>query len=66
MNLLHAIGYRKLALDGINDGNFNGILDLVTGAGCGPHVKVFSYPNLDLLFSFYSGEMTNPDGVFVG
>jgi len=51
----------------VSDGNADGVLDLITGAGPagGPHVKVFSYPTLDLLFSFYSGESTNPDGVFV-
>ena len=53
---------------GINDGNGDGIADILTGAGPGggPHVKVFSFPVLDLLFSFYSGEATNRGGVFVG
>jgi hypothetical protein len=52
---------------GINDGNGDGVADIITGAGPGggPHVKVFSFPVLDLLFSFYSGEATNPSGVFV-
>jgi hypothetical protein len=52
---------------GVSDGNFDGILDLVTGAGPGggPEVKGFSFPTLDLLFSFFSGDPTNTDGVFV-
>ncbi|RLS84179.1 MAG: DUF4347 domain-containing protein [Planctomycetota bacterium] len=52
---------------GISDGNFDGILDLITGAGegGGPEVKGFSFPELDLLFSFFSGEPTNTTGVFV-
>ena len=52
---------------GISDGNFDGILDLITGAGegGGPEVKGFSFPELDLLFSFFSGEETNTTGVFV-
>jgi len=52
---------------GVSDGNFDGILDLVTGAGPGggPEVKGFSFPALDLLFSFYSGEESNTGGVFV-
>ena len=47
---------------GINDGSSN----LVTGAGHGggPHVKVFSFPALDLLFQFYSSNPTNTDGVY--
>lgn len=67
MNLLHAIGCRKLALVGINDGNGDGIADILTGAGLdgGPHVNVFDYPSLDLLFSFYSGDLANTRGVFV-
>ena len=51
----------------VNDGNGDGIADIITGAGPGggPQVNVFSFPVLDLLFSFYSGEATNPGGVFV-
>ena len=53
---------------GINDGNSDGIADILTGAGPGgaPQVNVFSFPALDLLFSFYSGDPTNKGGVFVG
>ncbi|MFM7096555.1 MAG: FG-GAP repeat domain-containing protein [Gemmataceae bacterium] len=53
---------------GVSDGNGDGTLDLLTGAGPGggPEVKVFSFPALDLLFSFYSGEPTNTGGVYVG
>jgi len=52
---------------GVSDGNFDGILDLVTGAGTGggPEVKGFSFPTLDLLFSFFNGDPTNTGGVFV-
>jgi hypothetical protein len=52
---------------GINDGNSDGIADILTGAGPGggPEVKVFSFPALDLLFSFYSGDPANTGGVFV-
>jgi hypothetical protein len=52
---------------GVSDGNFDGILDLVTGAGPGggPEVKGFSFPTLDLLFSFFSGDPANTQGVFV-
>ena len=51
----------------INDANGDGIADLITGVGPsgGPHVKVFNFPALDLLFSFYSGASTDPGGVFV-
>jgi hypothetical protein len=51
----------------VNDGNGDGIADIVTGAGPGggPQVNVFSFPALDLLFSFYSGEESNTGGVFV-
>ena len=51
----------------VNDGNGDGTADIITGAGPGggPHVKAFSFPALDLLFEFYSGEQTNPGGVFV-
>jgi len=49
----------------INNGD--GIADIVTGAGPGggPQVNIFSFPALDLLFSFYSGDPTNTGGVFV-
>ena len=52
---------------GVSDGNFDGVLDLVTGAGPGggPEVKGFSFPTLDLLFSFFSGDPSNTSGVFV-
>jgi hypothetical protein len=52
---------------GVNDGNGDGTADIITGAGLGggPHVKAFSFPALDLLFEFYSGESTDPGGVFV-
>jgi hypothetical protein len=52
---------------GVSDGNGDGIRDLITGAGPGggPEVKGFSFPALDLLFSFYSGDSTNTGGVFV-
>ena len=52
---------------GVLDGNSDGTLDLVTGAGPGggPQVNVFSFPALDLLFSFYSGDPANTGGVFV-
>ena len=52
---------------GINDGNGDGIADILTGAGPGggPQVNVFSFPALDLLFSFYSGDPANTGGVFV-
>jgi len=53
---------------GINDGNTDGIADILTGAGPGggPQVNVFNFPALDLLFSFYSGDPANTGGVFVG
>lgn len=53
---------------GINDGDGNGTLDIITGAGAGggPQVNAFDYPTLDLLFSFYSGDSTNTKGVVVG
>lgn len=53
---------------GVNDGNGDGTLDIVTGAGPGggPQVNVFDYPTLDLLFSFYSGNSGNTRGVVVG
>ena len=51
----------------VNDGNGDGVADILTGAGPsgGPHVKAFSFPALDLLFSFYSGDPANTGGVFV-
>ena len=51
----------------VSDGNFDGVLDLITGAGegGGPEVKGFGFPQLDLLFSFFSGDPTNRSGVFV-
>jgi hypothetical protein len=51
----------------VSDGNFDGVLDLITGPGPGgaPQVKGFSFPTLDLLFSFYSGEESNTGGIFV-
>ena len=52
---------------GVSDATGDGINDLITGAGPGgtPHVKAFNYPNLDLLFEFFSGPETDPTGVFV-
>ena len=52
---------------GINDGNSDGIADILTGAGPGggPQVNVFNFPALDLLFSFYSGDPANTGGIFV-
>jgi hypothetical protein len=53
---------------GINDGNGDGIADILTGAGPGggPQVNVFNFPDLDLLFSYYSGDPNNTGGVYVG
>ncbi|MFN5288753.1 MAG: FG-GAP-like repeat-containing protein, partial [Planctomycetia bacterium] len=53
---------------GINDGNTDGIADILTGAGPGggPQVNVFDFPGLNLLLSFYSGDPANTGGVFVG
>ena len=66
--MAYAEEFKGGARVGINDGNSDGIADILTGAGPGggPHVKVFSFPDLDILFQFYSGEETNPGGVFVG
>jgi len=52
---------------GVSDGNGDGILDIITGAGKGggPQVNGFSFPALDLLFSFYSGNPANTGGVYV-
>jgi hypothetical protein len=52
---------------GIRDGNFDGELELITGAGPGggPVINGFNFPNLDLLFSFFSGNPSNKEGVFV-
>ena len=52
---------------GVSDATGDGINDLVTGAGPGggPQVNAYNYPNLDLLFSFFSGPETNTQGVFV-
>jgi hypothetical protein len=52
---------------GISDGNGDGITDILTGAGPGggPQVNGYSFPALDLLFSFYSGNPNNGGGVFV-
>lgn len=40
-------------------------MDLVTGAGPGgaPVVKEFSFPQIDLLFSFFSGDPSDKSGV---
>ena len=52
---------------GVSDATGDGINDLVTGAGPGggPQVNAYNFPNLDLLFSFFSGDPTNTGGVFV-
>lgn len=52
---------------GVNDGNSDGIADIITGAGPGggPQVNVFNFPQLDLIFSFFSGDPTNTGCVFV-
>jgi hypothetical protein len=52
---------------GVYDGNGDGVLDLITGAGPGgaPEVKGFNFPELDLLFSFYSGDPSNTGGVYL-
>ncbi|MFZ9862635.1 MAG: Ig-like domain-containing protein, partial [Gemmataceae bacterium] len=53
---------------GIADGNDDGILDIITGAGPGggPHVKVLSGLELNVIRNFFSGEMDDSRGVFVG
>ena len=63
----YAEGFTGGVTVGIGDGNFDGILDLITGAGPGggPQVNGFSLPDLDLLFSFYSGQSSNSGGVYV-
>ena len=52
----------------VNHGISDGLEDILTGAGSGggPQVNAFSFPDLDLLFSFYSGASTNTGGVSVG
>ena len=52
---------------GISDANLDGDLDLVTGAGPGggPHIKIFEYPDLGLLSTYFNGDPTNREGVFV-
>jgi len=52
----------------VNHGISDGLEDILTGAGPGggPQVNAFSFPDLDLLFSFYSGASTNTGGVSVG
>jgi hypothetical protein len=52
----------------VNDGNSDGIADILTGAGPGggPQVNVYNFRALDLLLSFYSGDPANTGGVFVG
>lgn len=66
--LAYADAFRGGISVGINDGDGNGTLDIITGAGAGggPQVNAFDYPTLDLLFSFYSGDSTNTKGVVVG
>ena len=65
--MAYAEGFTGGVRVGINDGNSDGVPDILTGAGPGgaPQVNVFSFPALDILFQFYSGEETNPGGVFV-
>ncbi|MFZ9794555.1 MAG: FG-GAP-like repeat-containing protein, partial [Gemmataceae bacterium] len=53
---------------GLADGNDDGIMDVIVGAGPGggPHVKVLAGINLDVIRNFFSGEMSDSRGVFVG
>ena len=52
---------------GIADGNDDGILDVIVGAGPtgGPHVKVLAGFDLEVIRNFFSGEKTDSRGVFV-
>ncbi len=52
---------------GIADTNNDGVNDLVTGAGPGggPHVKVFSGFNLDLISNFFATDKKDGRGIFV-
>jgi hypothetical protein len=61
------MAYAEDFTGGVRVGVSDGILDLITGAGPGggPEVKGFSFPALDLMFSFYSGEQSKLGGVFV-
>jgi hypothetical protein len=54
---------------GIAYGSDDNKEDLIVGAGPGggPHVKVYFKGNsLDQLFSYFSGDPSNAQGVFVG
>ena len=53
---------------GLADGNDDGILDVIVGAGPGggPHVKVLAGLDLHTVANFFSGEMDDGRGVFVG
>ena len=52
---------------GLADGNDDGILDVIVGAGPGggPHVKVLTGFNLEVLLNFFSGDKTDSRGVFI-